>query len=156
MRGSALPLGDAAPGAERLTGLADQTQGVGDLAVIVGVLMGEDHFGGRGDRARQVAVHLLHLGRPLPAVVVEVVAEPADPLRAAGGQRLLEAFAAVTAAGLFNGDEILLSRMLLHRNTPCAEYPLPMCVLGNHSSINPLDREQRLRGRASPQWLTEQ
>ena len=77
---SALHVDDAVPAAERLTGLADQIEGVRDLAVIVGMFVGEHHFGCWGDRARSVAVHLLHLGRPLPAVVVEVEAEPADPL----------------------------------------------------------------------------
>jgi len=60
--------------------LADQIEGVSDLAVIVGVFVGQHHFGGGVDRARWVAVHLLDLGRPLPAPVVEVEAEPADPL----------------------------------------------------------------------------
>ena len=47
-----------------------------------------------------------------------------------------DAFFAVIAVGLHNGESILISRMWLsHRNTPCAEYPQPICVLGNVSSI---------------------
>src|SRR6476619_8140251 len=40
--------------------------------------------------------------------------------------------------GLHNGESILFSRMWLsHRNTPCAEYPLPICALGNLSQPSP-------------------
>ena len=46
---SALHVDDAVPAAERLTGLADQIKGVSDLAVIVGMFVGQHHFGGRGD-----------------------------------------------------------------------------------------------------------
>jgi hypothetical protein len=49
---SAVHVDDAVPAAERLTGLADQIEGVRDLAVIVGVFVGQHHFGGRSDRAR--------------------------------------------------------------------------------------------------------
>ena len=96
-------------------------------------------------------MHLLDLGRPLPAVVVEVEAEPADPVGGATAERILDAVLAVIAAGLHNGESILISRMWLsHRNTPCAEYPLPICVLGNPLEHQPVDREQRLRGPGFP------
>src|SRR6478752_848513 len=48
-----------------------------------------------------------------------------------------DAVLSVIAAGWHNGESILVSRMwLLHRNTPCAEYPLLICALGNLSSIS--------------------
>ena len=48
-----------------------------------------------------------------------------------------DAFFAVIAVGLHNGESILVSRLwLLHRNTPCAEYPLPFCALGNLSRLS--------------------
>src|SRR6185503_2183336 len=48
-----------------------------------------------------------------------------------------DAFLAVIAVGLHNGESILVSRMwLLHRNTPCAEYPQPICALGNLSRLS--------------------
>jgi len=38
---------------------------------------------------------------------------------------------------LHNGESILISRMWLsHRNTPCAEYPQPICALGNLSRLS--------------------
>jgi hypothetical protein len=49
MMDSALHVDDAVPAAERLTGLADQIECVSDLAVIVGMFVGQHHFGGRGD-----------------------------------------------------------------------------------------------------------
>jgi len=91
---------------------------------------------GSASQAAGRTVHLLDLGRPLPAVVVEVEAEPADPLGDASAERISDAVLTVIAASLHNGESILVSRMWLsHRNTPCAEYPLPICVLGNLSSI---------------------
>jgi len=48
-----------------------------------------------------------------------------------------DAFFAVIAVGLHNGESILVSRMWLsHRNTPCAEYPQPICALGNLSRLS--------------------
>src|SRR6185295_11899763 len=49
-----------------------------------------------------------------------------------------EAFLTVIAAGLHDRESTLVSRMWLsHRNTPCAEYPLPFCALGNLSRPSP-------------------
>src|ERR1700756_2023718 len=48
-----------------------------------------------------------------------------------------DAFLTVIAAGLHDGESVLVSRMwLLHRNTPCAEYPLPICAPGNLSRLS--------------------
>ena len=58
---SALQVDDAVPAAERLTGVADQIEGVGDLAVVVGMLVRQHQVRGRVHRARLVAVHALDL-----------------------------------------------------------------------------------------------
>src|SRR5271170_5615917 len=95
----AFDVNDAVSTAEWLASLADQFEGVGDLPIVIGMLMGQYHLGGRGYRPRQIAVHLLHFRRPLPAAVVEVEAEPAHPVRSATGWCLPVINLVVTAAG---------------------------------------------------------
>ena len=74
---------DAVPGAERTAALQHRVDGSRDLTSIFGMLVRQHQFGGRRHRARLVAVHALHLVRPLPAVVAEIEPEPADALRRA-------------------------------------------------------------------------
>jgi hypothetical protein len=80
----AMGVDDAMPGAECAPGEQHLVDGLGHLATVFGMLVGQHQFGGRGHRARLVAVHALHLLRPLPALVLEIKAKPSDALRRSG------------------------------------------------------------------------
>ncbi len=59
------------------------------FATVLGMFVRQHKFRRRGHRARLVAVHALHLFRPLPALVLEVKAKPPDALRRSG-ERLID------------------------------------------------------------------
>ena len=75
---------DAMPGAECAAGKQHLVDGLCHLATILGMLVRQHQFGGRGHRARLVAVHALHLLRPFPTLILEVKAKPPDALRRSG------------------------------------------------------------------------
>jgi hypothetical protein len=81
---------DAVPAAEWLPGGDHLVEDRGDLRVIVGVFVGEQQFGGRGDLAGGVAVQGGDSVGPFPAVSVEEEPETAHPLRCPGADDLVE------------------------------------------------------------------
>ncbi len=72
---AAIGVDDAVFAAERCTGVDHLVEQCRDLRVVVGVLVGEQKFGGGGDLARSVAVHPRDRVGPFPALAVEVEPE---------------------------------------------------------------------------------
>lgn len=75
---------DAVAAAECSAGGADRVQGVGDVGSVVGVLVGEKQFGGRGDGGGVVSVHAGDGVGPFPSVAVAVVEESSDSVWGTG------------------------------------------------------------------------
>jgi hypothetical protein len=63
------------------------------VSPVVGMLVGQDKAGGRGDRSGFVAVDVFDLGGPFPTFVGEVEAPGADGLRCPAGDGLLDGHA---------------------------------------------------------------
>jgi hypothetical protein len=90
---STLHVDDPVAGAEGPVCSKDVIQRRRQLSPVVGMLVGQDKAGGRGDRSGFVAVDAFDLGGPFPTFVGEVEAPGADGLRCPAGDGLLDGHA---------------------------------------------------------------